>query len=654
MTFLKSLFPPFLFLFITIQSQAQSGKPDMDWDKNFGEDLRMTSWQDDTTAAAAVIGHIGNLFMTEISGSRLGFELRVHKRIKIFKKSGLNEANIEIPFYRKNDFELVKFLRAQTITKAGKKIPVDAKSVFTEKLNEYWSVLKFAFPNAEEGCIIEYEYELTSSNLLELHEWYFQEKIPTRASVLNLNIESRFEYTFLFQGENNLRSTKPVYTTNAAPIHTLISFYVNNLPALHDASYVSTLDNYFTRIRFQLAINYLSNGLKEQVLPDWEKTSEKLLDSESLGKRYLKKSQYTKVWEKVKPLINPADSTEAKVKILYDWVNQNFAWNGNYSCWSPKSGNELLEANKGNSADLNLLLIALLREAGIEANPVLLSTRNHEKVYKQFPIINQYNQVIVHVDKINNSFLLLDAGNVLRPMGTLSVDDLNESGWLLKKKDSKWINIVAPMSEKTTIAQMTLDEKGDCKGTINNQFKNHAALIERNVLFSTESKSKEIAFKKKSEWVIDSTQVENLEKMDLPLKEAVVLHIPNAAQSNGAFIYFKPVLHSNWEVNPFKSPSRTYPIEFPFPSTENYTLDLDLPKGYKIDEMPKGISNVFQGGEAIFHYSTTQTGDKINLRVKIQIRKAAFDAKYYEQLKEFFAQITAKLDEPIVLKKINE
>ncbi len=654
MTFLKSLFPSFFLLFLSIQGHSHNSPPEMEWDKNFGEDLRMTSWPDDATAAAGVIGHFGHLMMTEINGSRLGFELRVHKRIKIFKKSGLSEANIEIPFYRKNDSEFVKFLRAQTITKAGKKIPVDTKSVFTEKFNENWSVLKFAFPNAEEGCIIEYEYELTSSNLLELHEWYFQEKIPTRASVLNLNIESRFEYSFLFQGENNLRSTKPVYTTNAAPIHTLISFYVNNLPALHDASYVSTLDNYFTRIRFQLAVNYLSNGLKEQILPDWEKTSEKLLDNENLGKRYLKKSQYSKVWEKVKPLINPTDSMEAKAKVLYDWVNQNFSWNNSYSCWSQKSGNELLVNSKGNSADLNLLLIALLREAGIEANPVLLSTRKHEKVYKPFPIIDQYNQVIVHVDKGNNSFILLDAGSVLRPIGTLSVDDLNDSGWFLKKKDSKWINIVAPMSEKTVLAQMSLDENGDCKGTINNQYKNHEALIERSILFQSDSKSTEVAFKKKSEWVIDSTQVENLEKVDLPLKETVTLHIPNAAQSNGAFIYFKPVLFSNWEVNPFKSPSRTYPIEFPFPSTENYTLTLTLPKGYKIDEMPKSVSNIFQGGEAGFHYAITQIEDKINLRIKIQIRKAVYESKYYDQLKELFAQIAAKLDEPIVLKKINE
>ncbi len=625
----------------------------MVWDKNFGDDLRMTSWPDDTTAAAGVIGHFGHLMMTEISGSRLGFELRVHKRIKIFKKSGLSEANIEIPFYRKNDSEFVKFLRAQTITKAGKKIPVDTKSVFTEKFNENWSVLKFAFPNAEEGCIIEYEYELTSSNLLELHEWYFQEKIPTRASVLNLNIESRFEYRFLFQGENIPESTKPIYTTEK-PIKTIVSFYVNNLPAIHDASYVSTLENYLTRVRFQLAANYLPNGVKEQILPDWEKTSEKLLDNEDLGRRYLKKSQYSKVWEKVKSLINPTDSAEGKIKVLYDWVNQNFSWNNSYSCWSQKSGNELLAISKGNSADLNLLLIALLREAGIEANPVLLSTRKHEKVYKPFPLIDQYNQVIVHADKGNNSFILLDAGNVLRPIGTLSVDDLNESGWLLKKKESKWINIVAPTSEKTTLAQMSLDEKGDCKGTINYQFKNHEALIERNALFKADSKSKEIVFKKKSEWVIDSSQVENLEKVDLPLKETVTLHIPNAAQSNGAFIYFKPVLHSDWEINPLKSPSRTYPIEFPFPSTENYTLTLDLPKGYKIDEIPKNISNVFQGGEASFHYSTTQSETKINIRFKIQIRKTAFEAKYYEQLKELFAQIAAKLDEPIVLKKMNE
>lgn len=658
MVAIKSLTLSVICVFsLVFNAQSQNEVPTMEWDRFTTDELHMTTWQDDTTASAVVLGHFGELYMGEVENN-LGYELIVHKRIKILKKSALEQGNIEIPYYAKNNFEFVSFKRAQTITKSGKKIPIDSKSVFKEKLNENWNIVKFAFPNVEEGAILEYEYTISSKNLLQLHEWYFQERMPTKASLLKLNIESRFEYQFLFQGENNLRSTKPEYkniSPNPSGQRTIISFYVNNLPGLVAETFISSMNNYYTRIRFQLATAYNAGGGKDRVLPDWEGTVTKLLDNDEIGKRYLKKSQYSKVLEKVKTLINPTDSVDVKVKTLYDWVNKNFTWNERLGIFGMYSGNELLEKGKGNSASINLLLIALLREAGVEANPVLLSTRSHEKPYKEFPIIDQFNQLIVHVEKSNNQSLFLDAGNILRPMGILNPEDLNENGWLLKKKGSQWLNIKAPLSEKSFTADMVLTEKGDCQGSASYQYKNYYALSERSKwLKGDSSKINETVLKKKADWIVTESKSENLIDVEMPFKNQFKLSVANAAQANGSFLYFKPVLESDWEINPFKLPNRNYPIEFPFPMGESYTLNLTIPKGYKVEELPKAANESIQSGELTFNYATTQVDDKITVRLKVFVRKPTIDSKYYESIKNFFGQIASKLEEPIVLKKINE
>lgn len=629
--------------------------PKMEWDRFTVDELSMKSWSLDTTAEAVVLGHFGELFMTPVE-NHLGFEMVVHKRLKIFKKSGLDRANIEIPYYSKDGQQFVKLNRAQIITPNGKKIPVDSKSIFREKYSDMYSIVKFTFPNVEVGSILEYEYLFTSQYITHLREWYFQEDIPTKASLFKINIESRFEYNFLFQGEQNMKATKPNYQntgTVSSAQRTLMSFYVNNLSGLRKESFISSMDNYYTRLRFQLASAYLDGGAKETILPDWNGSVNTLLEQDWLGKKFLKKSQYNKVWEVVKPLINPTDSADVKIKTIYNWVNTHVFWNEHLGKAADKSGNELLEKAKGNSASINLLFIALLREAGFDANPLLISTRSNEKAYIQFPIVDQYNQLITYIDKGNSQSIITDAGNPLRPLGLLRLDDLNDYAWLLKKKNSKILNIVAPLSEKIVSADMNLTENGEGQGQVSYQYKNHFALDEREKWFKADTtKVNETVLKKKADWIVSASHNENLTDVEQPYKTQFALQTPNAASANGAFLYLKPILESDWETNPFKLKERLYPIEFPYPMGESYSANWTIPKGYKIEEVPQNLNLSIQSGQMTFNYAITQSEGKINIRTKIYIRRATFDAKYYEAIKDFFAQIAAKLEEPIVLKKL--
>ena len=88
------------------------------------------------------------------------------------------------------------------------------------------------------------------------------------------------------------------------------------------------------------------------------------------------------------------------------------------------------------------MLTAMLRFAGLEAHPVLISTRENGQPIQLYPILGQFNHVLTHV-KIGAQEYLLDATEPLRPHSILPVAALNGNGWLVHKKTPRWINIPA-------------------------------------------------------------------------------------------------------------------------------------------------------------------------------------------------------------------
>jgi Transglutaminase-like superfamily/Domain of Unknown Function with PDB structure (DUF3857) len=655
----NSYFTAIAFTFLLCFRIHAQDLPQMEWNKIANDDLKMTLWATDSTADAAILGDIGHVEMTEVRDN-LGFNLTRHKRIKIFNKSAFDRANIRIVYRAKDDFEYILKVKAQTILPNGKRIPVESKSFIIEKLDDKVSVQKFTFPNVVEGAILEYEYVFASQNLFELKAWEFQHDIPTRFSFIHLNVEARFSYTYLYQGKSFIKDTKVVQdqsgsAVTTSEVRTRFGFYCENLPALKKEAFVSTTDNYLVKINFQLSEYYDQSGAKRNVIPSWEKTVKELLDDKDFGDNYLKKSKYEDVWEKVKPLIQPTDSAMQKINTIYDWVNENIEWDDDLWYYATKSPNDVYKKRKGNSADLNFMLIGLLREAGVEANPVILSTRENGKTFLDFPFLRQYNHTIAHVE-LNGKMLLLDCGDLNRPPGMIRTDALNGKGYLVKKKDSKWIDIEPQTSTQISVANVTMSEDGALKGSIGFQFKGIAGAEKRKETDRDESGNtlKAALSKKYPDWHVDSVLLKNLKNSREPLQENLYLKINNVGQVNDDFIYVKPTLQSGWEKNPFKLPTRFYPVEFPYPINEQYVLNLKIPKGYKIEEMPKPVNYSFPPDDAKFQYLIGAQGDNVNLVVRVVIKKTLFAIENYEFLKKFFDDIASKLDEQIVLKKVGK
>ena len=106
-----------------------------------------------------------------------------------------------------------------------------------------------------------------------------------------------------------------------------------------------------------------------------------------------------------------------------------------------------------------------------------------------------------------------------------------------------------------------------------------------------------------------------------------------------------------YNVNPFKSAERSYPVEMPYVVEETIVATIDIPEGYTVDDLPKNARVNLNETDGSFDYMIQVQNDKIMLRSKLALKKATFSSEDYNTLRDFYAFVVKKQSEQIVSKK---
>ncbi len=160
----------------------------------------------------------------------------------------------------------------------------------------------------------------------------------------------------------------------------------------------------------------------------WDLLAKNLEKDPAFG-RQLKR--YAGVLPVVNRLKKEHKDTLDLAKAIYKWVQDSIKWNGHYDFLVSKNLSKVVKTREGNSADLNMLLVYMLRRAGIKANPVLIRTLDKGHLIKDLAAFYQFNHVIASA-YIDNHIVLLDAIGE-HPWFILPQKDLNQVGVLVAK-----------------------------------------------------------------------------------------------------------------------------------------------------------------------------------------------------------------------------
>src|SRR6185437_13423175 len=253
----------------------------------------------------------------------------------------------------------------------------------------------------------------------------------------------------------------------------------------------------------------------------------------------------------------------------------------------------------------------------------------------------------------DSSEYYLDASEPWLGFGRLPERCYNGYARVLNKEQPSFVSLDADgMDEKKmTLVILNKDEKGGLSGRLQTTpgF-NEACSIRENI---KESGEKEFTKKIETSYTGDESasnfEIDSLKRPDDPLQVAYDLRITPDPGSD--IFYFNPMMGEAYKENPFKAAERKYPVEMPFAMDETYTMNMEVPDGYVVDELPKSAKVLFNDDEGFFEYLIVKGTDGIQFRSRIKLNKANFKPEDYETLREFFGYIVKKQSEQIVFKK---
>jgi hypothetical protein len=151
------------------------------------------------------------------------------------------------------------------------------------------------------------------------------------------------------------------------------------------------------------------------------------------------------------------------------------------------------------------------------------------------------------------------------------------------------------------------------------------------------------------ETTLSNPTIDSLRLQDQPI--GLTYDFAWKIDDNDDRIYFNPMLAEGYKENPFRASERKYPVEMSSAMDETYTLNMEIPEGYEVEEMPKSAKVLFNEDEGFFEYLMAKDNMNIQFRSRIKLKKANFKQEDYAVLRDFFGFIVKKQNEQIVFKR---
>ncbi|MEM9075692.1 MAG: DUF3857 domain-containing protein [Bacteroidota bacterium] len=618
------------------------------------EEVLEKAYAKDSSAPATYLYKYRNSFYRYREGEGLTLVTEIHERIKIYNTSGFDFATETVSLYNGGgDEERISGIKGYTYSLENGEV-VETKlakdGIFKTKQSKNRTQVKFTMPNVKIGSVVEFTYTITSPYIQSIDEFVFQDAIPIKKLKATMKILEYFKFR---QRQKGFLSFIPKVETsrdnNLNLNSTKTSFNLENIPAMKEENYVSDIRNFRAGVKFEIISLEIPGGTYNSFSKTWDDVVKTIYKSDSFGGE-LDRAKYFQ--EDLDVVLEGVVGQEEKVKKILDFVKQKVKWNEYIGYSSDEGTKKAYKEGTGNSADINLMLVAMVKHANIQAQPVLVSTRNHG--IPLFPTLQGYNYVIAAV-KIGDSYHLLDATNKYSTLDVLPVRTLNWMGRMVSEGGNAAVVDLMPKKKSMDMVLMNVDlnEDGSIEAKVRQQYTDNNAYMFRNMYNKgTEDAFLEEMEKEQGDAEISDYQLKNNTDLDKPIIQEYTVFREDAVEAISNKLYFSPMLHLCKTESPFKSEKREYPVDYGYPWEDKYMITIKVPEGYQVESVPESIVLSLPDNVGSFKYLVSAKNNVINLRATLSSNSAIVPAEYYDYLKEFYTQIVEKETEKIVLSKI--
>ncbi|MGX1928937.1 DUF3857 domain-containing protein [Flagellimonas sp. 2504JD4-2] len=604
-----------------------------------------TQYERDTTANAIYLYEKGANFF-EVRYNKIRLITKYHAKIKILRKEGFEHATVEIPYYR-NASTGEKSLKIWAFTHNNEeKIPVDEDQIFDEEISARGSIRKFTFPKVEVGSILEYSYEIESPFFFNLTGWKFQSNIPKIYTEYYAEIPGNWVYNRSLIGnlkldinESNVKKGcfRVPIARRPSDCETL-RYAMKDVPAFKESEdYMLSGNNYRSKLEFELSEYIDFTGSKTKYTKSWEDVDKEFKDDKDVGHQLRKKNFFER--KVPNELLKGSDPLE-KAKNIYKFVQNHFTWNGGYGLWHHNNVKKAFDEQRGNVAEINMVLINLLNAAGIETNMMLSSTRKNGLPKLGHPVMGDFNYIMA-IARINDQDYLLDATDKMQPFGMIPFRCLNHYGRVMDfERKSYWYNIAPEQGNRRSIrATMSFDKaEGIAFGKFDLFSEGYESVRQRKKIDKKDREEylREIEGGFGDDLYIKSYSVEKELSGETKMMEQFEFEMENILRDNA--IYMNPFLTKFFKKNPFVSDERSYPIDFGYPRSYEYRLSMAIPDGYKIKNLPEKTNLKLPQDSGYLRFESNESFGKVNVFFKLGINAVQFKSEAYHIIKAFFTE----------------
>jgi hypothetical protein len=520
-----------------------------------------------------------------------------------------------------------------------KKEKVDNSSIFNEEIFDGYNVYKVFAPNVRVGSVIDIKISFIGIPF----QWWFQDRIPIIYSQLTLEQSDFIRYSKSFFGFH------PIETLSES------SWRAKDVPAFNMEPFLNTYKNYITKFEFQiLSLSIPRTSLYYAYSTSWKNIINNLLDSPNFGAILNSSPFLNNAAAKIRE--NDSLSVDEKIKRAYHFVQKNIKWNGIKSLMASKDFKWNFKDNhSGNSAEVNLCLIYILNKIGIETYPLVLSTRDNGILQEFMPSFDKMNYVVAMIIK-NNSGFFLDATSEHLAPGYLPEYCLNIRALLVKRENEQWYTLYQKnyTHQKKQFVSITVDSTM-AKASISQELKGNAFLEwvtdHQKDGFDTESKMHKL----KSNWKGSNILSYKLVKKDIEScvgSETTEVDFTNTLIPVNDDLLFSPLFFYDYFENPFKTEERKYPLDFGCNKEIQTVVVVNIPKEYRVKDMPQPIKFSTTDGGASFTFMIGSDNGKLQFNINLKINRPIFTENEYLELKQFFTQVAKLANSPIQLTKV--
>jgi len=630
------------------------------------DELTMTVYEKDTSAAAVVLYEKGNTYY-EYSPQK-GFILitEIERKLKILKQEGTGEGERSIPYYFKSvgNREFITGLSAMVYNREDGKVvkaKLDKSYVFDEKINDRYRQMKFSLPDVKVGSVIEYKYTVTAEFISNIPDWEMQDNIPVMNSIYEVQIPEYFLFSMDTKGFESIqvKETSETQTFNLGTgddgntvttscTNRILTYTAKDLPALKEEVYVWCVRDFSSGVRFELSGTNFPGSLYKPYSQTWEDL-EKTLNNDADFSSYLKLSNPYK--DETKSLIAGVTDEMEKIEKIYAFIKEKIRWNDSYS-FVGEHPKEAYKNGSGDNAQINYILMSMLKDAGINTFPILISHRSNGRIPYTFPSIEKLNTFIVAAELSDGKLAYMDGSATQGGINMLPINLLVDRGRVFcDTRQEKWVDLTsAAKNIQVHFIIATMDNEGMLKGEKQSVYMNQFAYAYKADWIAADDSTDIIdRVQRDNQLIVDSLTYTGKEPMSNKVQQRMVFSKQN--ETAGDYIYLNPMIFKHIFENPFTQSERKLPVEFDYPYSIQINSHITIPDGYLVEETPSAQRFLLDEDKGRCVYMVKQTDNVLQLAYLFELRQTIFPVQAYQAIKDFFSLVATKNAEVIVLKK---